>query len=259
MSQLARLAVLILALTVLSVSCSDDSGGVERTTSTAGRSPTTTSTPPITAPAEVEIPEQGILKLQPGTAYLASDFWAPVSFTVSSDGWWWARGATDLWVHLEYHEGGGSIWDLDLSAIVSGPTLSSDDLVSEIVSDGYLEVISEPMATTVGNRAAVVFDVFAPDAAGSGDRLDSCVDPEYPGNSRFFQLHEGFHLMGDWPDDAVVGGWGFGVRECRAARIWVVDVDGSTIAIIAAAANQELFDALIPAAEQLLAGIEFDH
>jgi len=259
MSQLARLAALILALTVLSVSCSADSGGVEHPTSTVGSVSDPTSAPPITVPAEVEIPEQGILKLQPGTAYLASGFWAPVSFTVASDGWWWAQGATELWVHLEYHEGGGSTWDLDLSAIAPDPTQSADDLVSEIVSDGYLEVISEPMTTTVGDRGAVVLDVYAPYTAASGDRFDSCVDPEYLGNSRFFQLHEGFHLASDWPSDAVVGGWGFGVRECRAARIWVVDVDGSTIIIIAAAANQELFDALIPAAEQLLAGIEFDH
>ena len=244
-------------------------GGDTEGTSTTAPPATTTSTAMTTTsrPTEVEIPETGILKLRPGTTYVASGFWEPVSFSVEEEGWWWSRGATELWVHIEYHEGGESPWDLDVSIVVQSPNSPIGAVVEEIVRlfagspDGTTSdpgrVMTEPSATAVGGFDAVVLDVAAP--------RDANADPPIPfglsGYSRFAEGLSGVMFL-EAENPSSLGAtsdrqWAFGVRQESAARIWVVDVDGSTITIIAATRNEEFFDELIPAAETLLAGIEF--
>lgn len=44
----------------------------------------------------------------------------------------------------------------------------------------------------------------------------------------------------------------------RPARIRAIDVGGSTITVVAGALDEESFRELIPVAEELLAGIEFE-
>jgi hypothetical protein len=240
-------------LSLVAVACGGDAAVTTTTTSSITTSPSTTTT----VPAEVEIPETGILKFRPGTTYVASRFWAPVSFTTDEDGWWWSQGAAELWVHVEYHDGGESAWDLDVS-VIANDFGWPDDLVSDIVADDRLDVTSEPMTTAVAGHKTIVLDVLAVEVEQPVDGTARCDrDGNLAGNSRFADIAPGFDLMRAQRAGTVVGHWEFGVRECRAARIWVVDVDGDTIVIIAAALDEELFQEMIPAADALVAGIEF--
>ena len=245
-SRLLRLAFPILGLTVLLGACGDQTVS----TTTVPQSTTSTSTTAF-VPSEVEIPKSGIVKFEPGTTYVAGGFWVPLSFTTDVDGGWWSRGATELWVYVEYHEGAESGWDLDVSVIAPDPTRTPGDLVSDIVGDNRLEVITDPKATTVAGHDAIVLDV-----EGVGT-IDDCATRADGGNSRFSQLSPGFFMMRHF-DEVISGGVVYGVRACRAARIWLVDVVGETIVVIAATLDGERFDDLIPIADQLVGGIEFN-
>jgi hypothetical protein len=258
MSRLARIVVPILGLTVLTGACSDDTGGAEQTTSAVGASSATTATS-TTLPAPVEIPEAGIVKFQPDTTYVTSRFWKPVAFTVDEGDSWWARGVGEIWFYAEYHDGGGSTFDLDLSVLAHAHAAPVDDLAASIIDrevDWYYppepgeeaaQVLSAPRPTTVSGFPAQVFDIAL--AADRGDGLN-----EGFGNSRFSAVVPSLGLV---TVDAPGRSLRFGVRNGRAARVWIVDVDGSTIIIIAATTTPEMFDELIPAAEKLVVGMTF--
>ena len=242
---------------VLITACGGDTA--ETTTTVPPTTTPSTSTTTTTVPTEVEIPASGVLKFRPGTTYVASGFWEPVSFTTEEDGWWWSQGSggdITLAVHVEYHEHGESPWDLDVSVIAPEPTRGVDEIVSDIVDDDRLVLAADPMTATVAGYDARVLDVVGVGVEQGGFADDPCLDRGGRGNSRFWGIDPGFDIL-KTQDKGLGGDWAFGVRSCRAARIWVVDVEGSTIVIIAATYNEELFDELIPAAEALIAGIEF--
>jgi hypothetical protein len=259
-SRPARAAAILIVLGV--TACGGDDAVTTTTVmpTTASTSATTTTS----TSSEVEIPGTGILKLRPVTTYLASRFWVPVSLTVEEDAVWWAQAA-ELWVHLEYHEGGGSTWDLDVSIVAHGsnrPIAAVVEGIAELLAEGPGGpsadpgvILVEPSGTTIAGFDALVLDVSVPGA------VDPNSEAIWTGHSRFAAGTWGVKLL-EAGNPSSQGGtsdrqWGFGVRLGRAARIWVVDVDGTTITLIAATRNQELFDEWIPVAEEMLAGIEF--
>ena len=247
-------------MAVAVAACGAESSVITTTRATVAPS---TSLPPTTVPNRVEVPGGTLLKFEPGTVYVASRFWEPVSLSTDQDGSWWSRGSTELWVHLEYHDNGESVTDLDLTIVAHSPTASLEEVVASIIAKeiGWFftpdpgnetaRVITPPSPTTVGGFEASVFDLFVPRG-----RYDE--GPNARGNTLFFQTIPGLSLL-TIGDNAVTGGGEarIGIRHGRAARVWVVDVAGATITIVAAATDLDLFDDLIGAADRLVADIEF--
>ena len=104
------------------------------TTITAQSSTTSTSTTIASMPPaviEIDPGASGIQKWPAGVTYTACEFWAPVSFTVEDDAAWWARGIdtgpSGLWVYLEYHRNGESLFDLDVSVLAHAPAYSVEE------------------------------------------------------------------------------------------------------------------------------------
>ena len=243
----------MLALVVVLGGCADDAGG-ERTSTTAV--PTTTSTTTTMLAPEIEVPATAYLDLEPGTTYTASDFWAPFVLTVDDAGWR-SAGSDDIWLHLQYLGGDTRGWDLDISIIAYQPSeppeTVTEDLLAVAARNGA-EILRRPSPTTLAGADGTVFDLEAPVRPPSEA---GCGGPVLAGHSRF--SGSSTDVVGVMTAFNQIGcPMTFGVSTSATARIWVVDVDGSTITVIAAATNRDLFADLIPVAEKLLSGIQFD-
>ncbi|HSM01512.1 MAG TPA: hypothetical protein VK960_03585 [Acidimicrobiia bacterium] len=209
-----------------------------------------------TASVPTPIPASTALAMEPHTRYHADGFWTPVDFLMEDDGWW-SLGWDELWVHMEHRKAGRTLPDLDLSVIAQAPTAAPGNVIEAIAGREHIEVIREPRAVTLGGRVASQIDVsaaFPPQP----------FPQECPGNAllggggtRFAAQGLGVVLLTS-PNPALPPSvWAFGLAYCRTARIWVVDVDGSTITIIAAPTDPGDFDELIGLADAFVEGIEW--
>lgn len=218
-------------------------------------STTSSANPPESvdrADGSAEIAEDGLLEWSAGT-YRASAFWVPVSFTPRGEGWR-SYGQSDLWVHTEYRSPGEQRSNLTLTVLAHRPADPIETEVEAIAGDPAVSLVAGPSETSVAGFRALVLDVVA--KAGPGN---SCGNTQ-PGNSRFQANDTGLILLteGGIEGEGSTYGYGFGVRSCRAARIWAVDVDGSSIVVIAATTTEDDFGDLIGVAEELIGGMEFD-
>ncbi|HSM02160.1 MAG TPA: hypothetical protein VK960_06990 [Acidimicrobiia bacterium] len=213
------------------------------TTSTVASTTSTTST-------DDSLPERTILKMQADTTYTADDFYAPLSLHVEEAGWW-SIEARELWVYLQHHPTDESYFDVDLSILAYEPGASTEALISEIVDSPFTDVLSEPRPTTVAGLDAVVVDVAVPVIPGWEQACEGAVGTVV-GYSRFSEI--GLALMNSENQPRA----SFGVRLCRAARIWIVDVDGVTIGIVGGTSTVEGFGDLVGVVDRLVAGIEFE-
>lgn len=225
-------------------------------TTTSTTMPSTTTTPPI----DTEMPAApGRLIMRPDTTYAASRFWTPFSLTPEDEGWW-VRGLEETWGYLEYYGPRGLDQSrpdlgrvLDLSFVAHSVEADPESILTGFLARDHIEVVNDPVMTTVAGRDAWAVDVVNTDegraatgfACDDGGPHSAYWDPA-PGVS--------MHTVVDPRDGSTAH---LGLASCRSARIWAVDVDGETIVIIAATTNEE-FDELIPVAGRLLTGIEFD-
>ena len=236
-------------------------GACGGTTDTSGLSSTSVPTvpdrdPPATTiadPPRIEIPTDGLLKWDTGV-HVASSFWTPGSFAPDDLGWW-SLGATEIWVHLQLHETGESRFDLDVTLLAHAPSDPPETMVAGILTRAEVSTSGPPTATEVAGHRAITADLVL---AASPLFGGTCEINQAPGNSRFPSNDAGIYLLTE------VGGIsqgpygsGFGIRSCRAARIWAIDVDGDTILVIAATTGHDDFERLIPYADRLLAAMAF--
>ena len=235
-----------MAVLLVVVAC----GGSDQGVTTASPATSTTTSATALPAGPTEMPIAGLFKLKTET-YSTSEFWTPLTVTPATDGWW-SRGVSELWLYLEYHEEGESVYDLDVAVLAHDPTSRPMALALSILGEDQVVTLSAPADTTVDGHPAVVFDAFQPELA---EPFAACPGPAVQGNSRFPDNLSGTVVL-TAPDPAGRA-WNFGIRTCRTARIWVIDVDGSTITIIASTTDAAIFDELMPIAEELIAGILF--
>ena len=245
----SHVALLGLALTL--IACGESAPVTTETSATPAASAPTATVPG----GPTAIPASGILKWTAGDSYVADDFWVPVSITPADDGWW-SLGVTEVWLYLQWHDGDSSLFDLDMVVLAHAPNAAVADVVTAITGDEAVDVTAEPTATTVANRDGVVVDVVVP------GEIDEDEEIVFRGHARSIAALQGLRLFVEsdptsGQGGSVAGTFGFGVRRGRKARIWVLDVAGSTITGIAAASDPEAFDALAPVAERLVAGFDF--
>ena len=212
---------------------------------------TTLATTTTTVAGPIDLPPSGILLLAPGAEYRAATFWSPLTVVPDRDGWR-ADGSSELWIYFQYFEPGRSTYDLDLAIITHSPNAALDGVAARITGDPQVSLIAGPDPTILGGHDAVVLDIEVEAAPIGGGGY--CGNPT-AGNSRFQNNETGMALLED--SNSPIYPHFFGVRSCRGARTWVVDVDGATITIIAATERPEMLDELIPIAEAFVAGIQF--
>jgi len=213
--------------------------------------PTTTTT----AGDRVEIRTDGVLKWDTGV-YAASTFWVPVSFAPVDPGWW-SLGAADLWLSLQFHETGESAFDLDLTLLAHAPGDPPESALAGILGREEVSTSTTPTATSVAGHDAVMVDLVVAASPLFGGTCE--VNPA-PGNTIFPTNDSGIYLLTEVGGTAQGPyGNGFGIRSCRAARLWAIDVDGDTILVIAATTSPAQFDRLIAYADRLLSTMAFDH
>jgi len=242
-----RSVVALLGSALAFLACGHTPSVTTSTTSTDASVTSTTTLRPSTP-----IGASGILKWTPGDAYVADDFWVPIAFRPVDPGWW-SLGSGELWVYLQWHEGGGSLFDIDLAVLAHAPNDAVDVVAASITEDRVVEVTARPAPTTVGGFEGVVFDILLP------GELDPFVESQYVGNTRFVSGLESVKLLA-LPDPAMSdsGTFWFGVRLGRQARVWVLDVAGSTITVIGAVTDPRDFAALAPVVDRLVSAVRFD-
>lgn len=243
-----RRALVLAALTLSA--CGD--GVVATTTTAAPASATTEAVTTTTAATAVQLHRTGVLALTAGVEYRADIFWVPVAVNPDREGWR-ADGASELWIYLAYVEPGRASFDLDLSIVAHAPNSNIATIAANIAANEQVELIGMdgPIAATVSGHEALRLDIEIEESGIGGGYCGN----DSVGNSRFQNNETGLVLMEDL--DTPIYGYYFGVRSCRGARIWVVDVEGATITIIAASERPEMLDGLLEIAEAFVAGIEF--
>ena len=241
------IAPLLAALTLLG-GCADDSGR-DPTPTTADPTTLAPATSTTIAPTGPQpIPASGPSRLAAGTAYDSPDFWEPVSIVPVDEGWI-SYEATDIGIHLKYAGDEARENELDLSVFVADVQLAPEAAAEDLMMSQPVVVVAGPDEAQVAGHMAVRLDVEVTD---EGQAVE-CGAAGFPlGWSYFFG--PGVILQrasGDAPTT-------FGLSACSAARVWFVDVSGSTITIIAGTAGPAVFDAVIPIAERMIAGLSFD-
>jgi hypothetical protein len=207
----------------------------------------------------MELPAAGHLALAPGT-YRASGFWTPVTLVVDDAGWT-SFGADDIWVQLEHFGSDRLFPDLSVSVLAQSPGVGIAEVAATIMGYEQGEVLESSEPSSVAGFEALVFDVFVPAfPAGYCDDVAQRRRDEVRDVGEFAMSHSAFPPNASGIvllyDLSGTSGYAFGVRNCRTARIWVVDVRGSTITIVAATDLTEDAADLMATAEGLLSGLE---
>ncbi|HUP16799.1 MAG TPA: hypothetical protein VM848_12205 [Acidimicrobiia bacterium] len=245
-------AVLLVFAPIIATACSA-SPGVEPLTSSSStnRTETTISQPvPVTTsvPGPVDIPGRAFV-LEPGL-YTTNRFLVPLTFNVDVSGWR-TSGAEDDWVGVSYVEEGANTIAASLIIIAYRSTDTVDAVLGAITSIEGVTVLSDPMPTVVGGRDASVLDVHGtpdPTVVGNGSNREEC---SYPGGSgRFFFDGPGYQLFSKEIH-------AFGIPACYRSRVWVVDVDSTTITMIGTTDDTSDFARLVSEIEHFLEGIQF--
>jgi len=243
----------MLVFTVLMTACTGGEAG--DSTSSTGTAATSEPTVIDGRPAgpgagSVDLSRSIDLALTPGE-YEAEAFWSPFVLSVSDDGWT-SRGTNELWAYFRYYEPGESTFSLDLSLFVLAPDESPRDMITAISASTSLDVVAEARPSALAGQPGWVVDLIntadyglAPGDCGVGSLGYSRFSGDVYGE-RMLQVSSELGELNY-----------FGIAACRSARIWAIDVAGSTITVIAGAFDETSFAELIAVAEELLAGIEF--
>ena len=217
--------------------------------STTAPVPATTASVPTTttAPGPVEIPARAII-WEPGT-YTTNRFLVPTTFVVDVSGWR-SYPPHDEWIEVGYAEEGGNTIAATLVIAAYQPTESVEPLLAAITSIEGVSVLSGPTAAEVAGFGAMAVDVEgAPDPNAAGDGvIVECSEPG--GSGRFYEFSAGYQFFNK-ASEAV------GIPACFRSRVWLVDVDGTTLTMIATSDDPDDFDRLMPEVEHLIDGLQF--
>lgn len=190
---------------------------------------------------------------EPGVDYTADCFIVPVSFAPGDEGWR-TNGASGEWVLVTLAEGGVPVAEVALLAY--RPSAGTESIVDSILELDGLTVVSEQRDVTAGGLRAVTFDVVsAPDPSSTvAVPIDEC-------NSLSVGVVIGAAGGPGWPlleSGGLDGDHNYGFSPCRAFRVWVVDVRGTVVTVLAAADTEVALTEAMPRIERLLAALRFE-
>jgi hypothetical protein len=211
--------------------------------------PSTTTT--TLSPGPVEIPGSALL-WEPGVAHSTDRFFVPVTLTPDVPGWR-SLGSGALAFTVSYVPEGENETRATVTFGAYRPEQSGAHLIDEIISIDGVVALTEPVHVEIGTHPAVVVDVEgAPDTDSRKFSLGHgpCTVPG--GTALFWDEGAGYKLMAI-PGERMT----LGVPACFLSRIWVVDVDGAAIMVVAVVQETEDFTRLMPAVGRLLAGVQF--
>lgn len=213
--------------------------------------PSTTDTAPTTS-TPVDMCGRG-LGLEPDTAYVAECFVHPVSLEVGEQGWS-ASPAESGAVTMTYKDPSGGL--VVTVALISFDRAKPPDEVLEVVASREgIAVIAEPVATEISGYPGLYMDVQGAPRGGDTDTLDEPRPSQYCPPRRPVRFKDG--------GNAIVGQVGgaadaIGVGYCHVARIWAVEVDGSTVTLIAGTTDPDRHGEAVAKSEELLDGLSFE-
>ena len=225
------LLVCLLAFSLALAAC-----GTSQEAQVAGVAITAATT--TTTPAPVTIDAFVGLEWEPSVTYQAESFVVPLSFTVDREGWI-SRGADRRWTEVWFDEDMDGSADVTLTFLAHRPGLDPDSLVTEIMRTDGVRQLTPAVERTIGTTTMVVVDVEG-DVDPQGTGLAECSQPA----SAQFTSIAGHELFED--------GASFGIPACYRSRIWIFDVNGSTITAIGVVAEEDAFDELVVILEVLL-------
>ena len=165
-----------------------------------------------------------------GDAQLAVNW--PVPFTVTAPADWGIGGEATTATSVEIVDGTGL--RTVLAAFLKSPDLP-EVWVERLTTNEALDA-SEPQPVELGTASGHVFDVRLNDSASE------CARGTLGG--RCVTLHG--------PEDGLV----WVIEDGRAARIWVLDVEGETV-MFSSDAREDRFEAWVPKIDEVVNSIEW--
>jgi hypothetical protein len=212
----------------------------------SSESTTTPPTAPSTGP--VEIPSRR-LPLEPGVSHEASGFGVALRVT-SGEAGWRSSLLTGDFLELIYADPEDAARTSAVVFVLFRTQDPPDELAEAVTSIDGVEVAAGPVRGRAGGRPALVVDV-----EGAPKQLFT-RECSYPGGTpliRYFPPSHypvGYELLS-------VGYDMVGIPACWPTRIWFIDVDGTTVTVLASTENREQYQDLMETVERLLSVTEF--
>ena len=210
---------------------------------TLAESPDTTTSQPNDGIIELDSMRRA---LGTNTLHVADGFLVPLSVIPGESGWTGAWIRTDIvdfeWNPLFPRRSWQDRDSLSVTVLAYSPELPVNEVIALILAIDGIEPLSIPVATSVAGHAGLTFDVFGEEppeiAAGS-----SCTQHRVN--------NDGGYLLVSYEYAA------FGIPACGWARLWVVDVSGTTITFVGATMGPDGLTELMARAESLIASLKF--
>lgn len=218
-----RGAGVLLAAVALVGSCTADAA--ETTTTVTAPVDLSTTTPPDTTtttpdPTPADICSVGLI-WEPGTRYVAQCFLFPVSFLPDEPGWR-SSGAAEEWVALRW-VGGDAQLEVGVALLALRHDLDPVGIVDEIAPLEGIELVADPRPITLAGRTGLVVEIEASPSDGPPDAR-SCLPA---GVAQFLEEAGGKGLIEGVSRSLL------GVGYCHVVRLWLLDISGRTVTIVA--------------------------
>lgn len=182
---------------------------------------------------------------EPGTTYIAECFLVPVAFRPATAGWRSFGGNLQA-AQAELWGGEGALVGVQLLGYESEiPHAEVLDLILAI--DG-VEEITPPREATIASWSGVTTDIRTePDTspARPTQEPEECSRTGFA-LKWFFDAWPGYPLVVEFPRE-------YGLGACYRFRVWVLDVEGESITVMAVVFDPDRFEERIGDAEELLA------
>lgn len=220
-----RGAGVLLAAAVLVGSCTADA---EETTTTvaapANLSTTTNTADPTTTtpdPSPTDVCAVGLI-WEPDSPYVAECFLFPVSFLPNEPGWR-SSGAAEEWVSLRWVGSDEQPLEVGVALLALRHDLDPVGIVDEIAPLEGIELVADPRPITLAGRTGLVVEIEASPSDGPPDAR-SCLPA---GVAQFLEEAGGKGLIEGVSRSLL------GVGYCHVVRLWLLDISGRTVTIVA--------------------------
>lgn len=241
-----RRTTLGLATTLIVVACGQATPDPASTT-TVFVAPTTTQlvTTTTVVTERVDICSRGLL-WEVGSIYGAGCFIVPLSFEPDEEGWR-SGGGGNNWVRIDWRETGGDV-AIRMAALAYEPQSDPASVLDQIIAIDGVNAQGISRGVSVGTHSATTVDVHTdPDPQPEVLDFDECSSDQ--GLVTWgYDVWPGYPLVYD-PQSSTEE---FGLGACATFRIWAVDMDGTTVTILATTEEQARFEELMPTVERLL-------
>lgn len=235
---------LLIVVAVINGACASDTGEATTSTETLPPAEVTSTTAFETSttlpPTPTDICPVGLV-WEPGTTYVAECFLFPVSFLPSEPGWR-SSGAAEQWVSLRW-VGSASRLEVGVAMLVLRHDLKPGDIVDEVETLEGIDFVAEPQPTTVGGRTGLVVAIEASSSGNVPSEARSCLPA---GVAEFLEEAGGRGLIEGVSRSLL------GVGYCHVVRVWVLDIGGRTVTIVAGASDPARGDEAAATVERLL-------